>query len=666
MRDMLRFPIDAADQARVVLNSVQATDNAGGLNVLPDAQSLRLSFKVSNPAAGAPKLRPLFHGRMIFIPDPLDARMIPTPEIVDFSQVGLWRTRGTLLVVHVFDKVEHELKAIANGALEVGANLVWYSTINLTEDFLQTTLAAHKQPIPGVSVGVNSPDWIKHAVSGFLGTTFLPELRLGATAAADDAAALPMPELAMNTSTGLITLDITTARAQAPRDGPDSLFMDMAGTTSSADPRHPRAGRIPARHVLRGVRANMIDGQAGQAVPDAVLGSTSSVGYVPIRFTRIWKAGDECSAHFPKQTVEVKNGSTTLAKQTLPPHGVFYVSVNPASVPSSITVTVTGTMKYLDGATANAWQKPGGRPTLTFALPGTPHIVMRQPMSEEMLIEPADKTAGLACTYYSLRRSIRALVNNRITGGRMNHGRAVTSKPTAKLIDDAFAGNTVNAKSSILANNAPRTTVTETIDIRNASLKLIPICEMFFPGNAPAQTLNGSTTPVTPISNGRLFYDLWQSAASRFEDANLARNYPAAHIGRGAPGALVAMGLASGYEVNGDRQAGETDAVYWDRLVRALQTKMKGGGALQMWDEESDFGLLKQRQWTTVGHLSYGHSPIFRENGSDAIGGIVYVYDQNGITVSRVLESAGKRRLSWGDSDLPDPEEVWIGANWVE
>ena len=74
-----------------------------------------------------------------------------------------------------------------------------------------------------------------------------------------------------------------------------------------------------------------------------------------------------------------------------------------------------------------------------------------------------------------------------------------------------------------------------------------------------------------------------------------------------------------------------------DRLVRNLQARMKPGGALQLWALEIDFKTIKQRQWMTVGHQSYGHSPIFHHNGSDARGPIVHVFDQFGVTSSRVL-----------------------------
>jgi hypothetical protein len=670
MRDFLRFPIDATDQDRVSISSIQVEDAPGGTNVLPIAHTLRLKFTVDDPAAGAPRLRPLFPGRLVFIPDPADVRLQPTPEQVDFAQFATWRISGSLLVIHVFDNVERDLKNLAGSALEVAPNLVWYSKVHLPKEFLQTTLAAHKQPIPGVEVPPASPDWIKHAVAGFLKGTFLPELKLGATAADDDAAALPMPLLDM-TPQGLVALDITTARAQPPRDAPDNTFNAMAGGMSSADPRHPRVGRIPARLALRALRTKMIGGQPGTSVPSAMLEPLNDLSYVIIRFTRIWKPEEDVSAYFPAHTVEVGKTDPVghLFTGSLPPHGIFHVPVKVDEFPLEITVKITGPMRWVDGSDpTGCWRRMGGTPEFTFTMPGRPHIQMRRRMNEEMTIEPADKTDSNACTYYSLRRTVRALVNNRIAGGRLNYDRARTSSAVARLIDDAFVvGNPAQAKSSIVANNSPRTDVPEVADIRAAALTLIPVLDMLFSGNAPAQVLNGSASPVTPITNGRLFYDLWQSAASRFEDPNLARNYPDAHIGRGAPGALVAFGLAS-YHVTGERNAGEADEDYWDREVRGLLAGMSPGDLIQLWATEPDFIRIKRRLWTTTAHDAYGHSPVFHSTSSSGGGRVITVYDQFGTTACTVIDTAGKLTLSWmmqNPAD-PQPEEVWIAANWIE
>jgi hypothetical protein len=670
MRDFLRFPIDATDQDRVGIGSIQVEDAPGGANILPIAHTLRLKFTVGDPAAGAPRLRPLFPGRLVFIPDPADAGLQPTPEQVDFAQFATWRTSGSLMVIHVFDKPERDLKNLAVPALAVAPNLIWYSKIHLPKEFLQTTLAAHKQPIPGVDVAPTSPDWIKHAVAGFLKGTFLPELKLGATAAADDAEALPMPLLDM-TPQGLVALDIATARGQAPRDAPDSAFDAIAAGVSSADPRHPRNGRIPARLALRALRTKMIDGGPGASVPNAMIEPADDLSYVTIRFTRIWKPEEDASAYFPGHTVEVGKTDPVghLFTGRLPAHGIFYVPVKVDEYPLEITVKITGPMRWVDGRDhTGCFRKIGGTPQFTFTMPGTPHIQMRRRMSEEMTIEATATTPSNACTYYSLRRTVRALVNNRIAGGRLNRDPAHTSKEVAKLIDDAFgAGNSANASSSILANNLPRTSVPKTDEIRAAALTLIPILDMLFSGNAPAQVLNGSASPVTPITNGRLFYDLWQSAASRFEDPNLARNYPDAYIGRGAPGALVALGLAS-YHVTGERNAGEADESYWDRQVRGLLTGMSAGDLIQLWAMETDFIRIKGRLWTTTTHDSYGHSPVFHSTGTSGGSQIVTVYDQYGTSPCTVIDTAGKLTLSWRMQDPadPQPEQVWVAANWIE
>jgi hypothetical protein len=319
-------------------------------------------------------------------------------------------------------------------------------------------------------------------------------------------------------------------------------------------------------------------------------------------------------------------------------------------------------MLWLDGSQLGVWLLPGGSSPLTFHLPGTKHVVMRQRMTDEMMIEDLDQTSGIACTYYSLRRTVRALVNNRIAGGRLNFDRAHSSPATRKLLDDIFTASSHGANAAILANNAPRTNVQSPADIHAAAMTLIPILESFFPAPAPVQVINGTTSPVNAITQGRLFYDLWQSAVERFEDPQLARNYPADHIGRGAPGALVALGLAAGYHVSGDRNPGETDADYWDRLVRGLLSGLVPGALIQLWNLESDFKIIKQRQWLTTQAHSYGHSPVFHSVSQGGTGPL-WVIDQQGKTECQVIDTGGKFQLGWGGVD---PEEVWVAANWTE
>jgi len=297
-----------------------------------------------------------------------------------------------------------------------------------------------------------------------------------------------MPILDVNPE-GEVALDISMGRAQPARDAPESVFTTMAGGLAPADPRHPRVGRIPARLVLRELRDKIIDGKPGGAFPDAVLRPPNDLEYLIVRFTRIWKPEEEVSAYFPANTVEVGATDPTrhLFTGSLPPHGIIHVPVKAGQVPPKITVKITGPMRWVDGAHPNGpWREIGGTSQFTFSLPGTPHIQMRRRMTDEMAIEPADKTEGPACTYYSLRRTVRALVNNRIAGGRLNFDRSRTSKAVSKLIDDAFGpANSANAKASIVANNRPRTNVKDQPEIRRTHARLWPMIRRCNPSTPP-------------------------------------------------------------------------------------------------------------------------------------------------------------------------------------
>src|SRR5207302_1471466 len=102
----------------------------------------------------------------------------------------------------------------------------------------------------------NNPKWAKHAVSGFLAGQYFPKLLLHPTdPAKDDVVLHPMPTVVMKPDgTGTVTLVVTMARAQNPQDAEDGKFdvlaREMVSTTvKRTDPRHPRNGAIPARHV---------------------------------------------------------------------------------------------------------------------------------------------------------------------------------------------------------------------------------------------------------------------------------------------------------------------------------------------------------------------------------------------------------------------------------
>ncbi|MGQ9873155.1 MAG: hypothetical protein ACUVQO_20590 [Leptodesmis sp.] len=69
MRDFLRFILSSSDQSRIVDGTIEVNDV--GFDKItdpntPPAQSLYLKFQVKNPSDGAPKVFPLFPGRLIY------------------------------------------------------------------------------------------------------------------------------------------------------------------------------------------------------------------------------------------------------------------------------------------------------------------------------------------------------------------------------------------------------------------------------------------------------------------------------------------------------------------------------------------------------------------------------------------------------------------------
>ena len=257
MRDFLRFFLSTADQARVDPASVAVSDVASlpVLGALAGIGALQISFRITNPAAGAPQLRPLFPGNMQYLAQPGAPGALPEPDAVDLTPAGhaTWRTLGSI-AIRIKDKNVTTGLVEDGPDLEVMPTIAWYSPVRLTQAFMLTTLIAGlaKAKIPKRPSGVVKPTdavWPKHVVSRFLQGTYQPELRLGATAADDDVVKHAMPALEMAPN-GQVSLFITMAAAQeSPQDGQASALDAFAGATPRTDPTHPINAGIPARHV---------------------------------------------------------------------------------------------------------------------------------------------------------------------------------------------------------------------------------------------------------------------------------------------------------------------------------------------------------------------------------------------------------------------------------
>lgn len=699
-RDFLRFLLFKEDQDRIT-GAIQTQDvNYGNSPVAgaPYPQALELSITVGNPADGPPQLRPLFPGRLTFMVD--TPATIPQPADVSRTNYPGWTTLGTLMIEMVDPDLNKAFAAFTPG-LAVRPNVMWYSKVRITEAFLFETLPRiARSDVPLDRAGNPTPA-ARQKIRDFLNGTFRPILSINKEqrkkAKDDPVRVRAMPTLDMNTTTGSTSLRVTAALRQDPKDGPASKLDEvMPAGTSVNDPAHPRNGAIPARLVYRAAAdaGHLIDATATDELAQATIPAAATVRYFPLPFTRIWTPEAECSIHFPRQVVVVEreaNPRTPFTRQRLASHGFFYLALSAAQEAQgrqfavSIQSPANDTeeqMWLLDGAGDN-WRRQARPDAVVYdlSLIASPHIVLRRRMQAEMLIEPRDQVAGPSCTYFSMRRSVRALVNNRITGGRLNFGRDSTSSPTQKLIDDAWKGIgrfsearvefaaakgrplVAVKRSDLIAYNEP---LPEYAPVRSVWLR--PILHAFFPHDAPAQTITNSQWRRRVFSVGEVAWYLWQSRLDRIQQNGTKRNFANAHIGRGGAGALVVTGLGT-FRVDPSRMQNppEQNVAYFNRIVAEMLVGIEPGAVVQFWNLETDFEAIKSRsvagdELPVPVNTHYGHSPIIVRYDPQVNPTAITIIDQTGeLNCPRVQAGDGSNRLQWGGF-----EQIWIAANWIE
>jgi hypothetical protein len=264
---------------------------------------------------------------------------------------------------------------------------------------------------------------------------------------------------------------------------------------------------------------------------------------------------------------------------------------------------------------------------------------------------------GFCCTYMSLRRTVRALVDTRIAGGRLNFGVESTSAVTRGIIHRAWQGTPASA--SIVADNA--TPVSAAVDEDVEAPKLIPVLEAFFPGDAPQFPVAGASPNPIIFSRGRMLHDLWQSREDEFRAPRQSANFPDHLIGRGGPGAAVSMGIAT-FHVNPARQSAESNDQYHVRVTNEMLVGLVPGAVLQYWVSGDTFEKMKARQPPVS---ASGHSPVFfsYRGPANARTGINIIdqngVDENGNVATREVATPPAVPLLGG-------EEIWIAANWTE
>lgn len=663
MRNIMRFLFSPADSADIdpdslVVQSTPYQPNPAFNAICPE--SLEISFRTTS--GSAPQVQPILPGKLKFIPDQNASGTTPSPTDIVVSEAGYqtWKVQGALMLTvdsKSIKKVRDHLQD-----LHEAPTRFWYTGITLTKEFLLEVLVndltKEKIQRPG-GIDPSDPDWEKFAISGFLSGKYTPNLRVHATdTTKDDVQKFEMPRVTIKTD-GSFTLHVSAAVfCKKAQDGKSSQ-LDFLNGAETDNPAHPANGIIPARLVYQTVGANMLDVGSNNAVADKILSTwPSAPRYFKISFTRTWQNIPNKSVFLPQNSVQVFEGATNneLAHQRLPVHGVFYFKQEPDPQDlgePSISIRINGNMRWLAGETANAWKHPAATDDLQydFASNSSPHIIVRLPMSIAIFQEKVDKPDGYRCTYMSMRRSLRALVDNRIAGGRLNYQRASTSKETRQLIFAAWNSNTAV---KLVANNKPSSNAKP----EKARKTIQPIFEAMFPEKSPAFMVDGSNSRTKEYTLGRVAYELWQTVGAVMRSSGTKSNFSDAHIGRGAPAALVALGLADMFHVDMNKNTGDTDERYADDVVESMLSGLEPGAVLQFWNKHEDFLHYKTR--SKPGPSVVGHSPLFVSyiDGTDGIN----VLDQSGRSRCPVEGSVGSRKINWSGYR----PEVWIAANWNE
>jgi hypothetical protein len=338
-RRLLRFPVRAVDQARLIPTIGVQADAA-----VPEF--LRLQFTLADPVGGAPKLMPLFPCHMEFLADtPTAPLILPGPgDIRAFSdaEYASWQTTGTLrLTLH-----SHHTAAIEGltNPPPVIPRIVWLWPVRIGKAFLFDSVRGQVsgpaklkrtlvRPPTGGSIGIGRPEWPRHAISGFLNGYHPVEVQAhGTDPAQDDAIRFDMPELVMSAS-GAVLVTIALAGGMTIDDKQDAGLDALAAGVPLQAPRHPRNALLHARHLLTLLRDHLLDAEAGQPLADAVLAPWPTG---PRYFSLRWSVpGPATPVYFsgllPHQEVAVRTvpGNTLLQQRRLPTCGWVSLAQDP-------------------------------------------------------------------------------------------------------------------------------------------------------------------------------------------------------------------------------------------------------------------------------------------------------------------------------------------------
>ena len=668
MREPCRFLFSDADAALIDRATLVVED----LPLTHDWQmGMRLRFKTAQNTRIM--VRPLIACTMRFMVDQSAPGILPPPKdvVMDDANYRTWKVVGTLLLE--FDPSANTTLDALAPLLIVKPTRIWLGPVTIPKEFLFNSLTRDKHlfrsPLKGGSIRVERGEslWQQHAISDFLAGKYLPLVQFDPDdPGKDDAIRMPMPYVGFNAGDNVHEIQVFVAKAANPDDAPDENWdpgqIPEAREAARLSPTHPRNGVVPARLVYQELASSMVPA----ATPEAqlirdVVAPPEPRSFYPIRFTRPWEPIANTSIHFPQQMIVFKSGAdVVLRRQRLPAHGILWVDENfYTNFSTGTKISLEGYMRWLErkdepNKVDEVWKRKGEQNPVEMTTGPVQHIVLRLPMTMAMM---ADSNTPLGawngCTYLSMRRTVRALIDNRITGGRLNFGVMKTTQVTR----DLFAG-CAGVRASSVANYKPDPGGNPAEE----APKLFVLLNAMFDGDCVQHEIPGVPRPENAIvwKLGTAAYFLWQSGDPLLKDPRHIRNFSDRDIGRGGPGAAVMLGLAE-YHCN-IAPSNEPDSAYIDRMVGIMIDGLTAGATTQLWREIADFRILIDRTRTLPkDNDASGHSPIFvqymRESGRNT--GLVII-DQGGLNEETydVVGSPPNRRFVDG--------LVWIAANWTE
>lgn len=356
MTNFLRTPIRAEHQAR--LRDLQVTEHPLTGDPQPGdpyyPQTLKISFKTDESEV---QVAALWKGLMLFLADST-AYYPQNPSDVTPANFSGWSLVGDLILLTAdFSLVEAFQTHIS--LIKQPPSIVRYSKVNLTQDFLFTTLYQARLPVraieSGIVVNLDNTDtqWHQKYIMAFLQGRAGVWCSVDSNDPARDFTNNPMPSVALIAGMNN-TLAVTCASRATKIPSPSTPswfdrqgdYDDISGETlvhtsinnyqeEVSNPAHPIYSIIPLGAIISGAtNAAFESSHLTSVLRTTIINQLTAVGpYRRIDIARPERPGREVSAYpqrpFPQYRINWKSdGNNEIHSLRLPINGHLYVQLS--------------------------------------------------------------------------------------------------------------------------------------------------------------------------------------------------------------------------------------------------------------------------------------------------------------------------------------------------